>query len=148
MNIFDDLISGVTGVTSNLWPQPSEKPRMVDGKLRPCPGTPNCVSSEIGTSSAALVSPLSFTGASDAAWSVLKQVVVKLGGTVRDESAGYLWATFQVPVFGFTDDVEFRLDAPAKTIHVRSASRLGYSDLGVNRTRAEQIRAAFGDVLK
>ncbi|NTU68098.1 MAG: DUF1499 domain-containing protein [Chlorobiaceae bacterium] len=143
MNIFDDLLAGVTGIASNLWPQPSEKPGMSDGKLRPCPGTPNCVSSESGTPTPAVVSPIVFSGTPDDAWKGLKEVVVKLGGTVREESGGYLWSTFLVPVFGFTDDVEFRLDASAKLIHVRSASRMGYSDLGVNRSRVEQIRDAF-----
>jgi uncharacterized protein (DUF1499 family) len=143
MNIFDDILSGVTGITSNLWPHPAEKPCMADGKLRACPGTPNCVSSESGTPASALVSPIAFGGTPDEAWKRLKEVVVKLGGTVRDESGGYLWSTFLVPVLGFTDDVEFRLDASAKLIHVRSASRLGYSDLGVNRTRVEQLRDAF-----
>ena len=142
MTIFDDLLSGVTGVTSNLWPQLAEKPHLVNGKLRPCPGTPNCVCSEsdgVGEK----VAPLSFTGSPEGAWSAIRKVVGELGGTVRDESGGYLWSTFMVPVLGFTDDVEFRLDASAKLIQVRSASRLGYSDLGVNRTRVEQIRAAF-----
>ena len=143
MNILDDILAGVTGITSNLWPHPSEKPCMVDGKLRPCPGTPNCVSSETGTPSPAAVQPFAFTGSPEEAWAKLKQTIAKLGGTVHEESGGYLWTTFLVPVFGFTDDVEFRLDAPGKAIHVRSASRLGYSDLGVNRTRVEQIRAAF-----
>jgi uncharacterized protein (DUF1499 family) len=142
MSIFDDLLTGVTGVTSNLWPQLSEKPHLVNGKLRPCPGTPNCVCSESDKSDEQ-VAPLSFTGAPEAAWSALKSAVAGLGGSVRDETAGYLWTTFLVPVLGFTDDVEFRLDATAKLIHVRSASRMGYSDLGVNRTRVEQLREAF-----
>ncbi|NTV02211.1 MAG: DUF1499 domain-containing protein [Chlorobiaceae bacterium] len=143
MNIFDDLLSGVTAIASNLWPQPSEKPGISDGKLRPCPGTPNCVSSEPGTAPAASVPPFALSGSPEDAWPRLKQAVTKVGGTVRGESDGYLWTTFLVPVFGFTDDVEFRLDVPAKVIHVRSASRIGYSDLGVNRSRVEQIRDAF-----
>ncbi len=142
MNIFDDILAGVTSVTSSLWPQPAAKPGLVDGKLRPSPGTPNCVSSECG-SPGERVDPLAFSGSPDAAWNTLRQVVSEMGGTVREDSGGYIWSTFTVPVAGFTDDVEFRLDAAARVIHVRSASRLGFSDLGVNRMRVEQLRAAF-----
>jgi uncharacterized protein (DUF1499 family) len=143
MNIFDDLLSGVTGAASHLWPQPSETLKLVNGRLRPCPDTPNCVCSE-GGSPGGRVEPLSFAGTPEAAWSNLKQVVAEMGGTLRDESPGYLWSTFLVPVFGFMDDVEFRLDADAKLIHLRSASRFGYSDLGVNRMRAGQLHEAWG----
>jgi uncharacterized protein (DUF1499 family) len=142
MNIFDDLIAGVTGLTSNLWPQPAEKPGLVAGKLRPCPGTPNCVSSECD-SAGDLVKPLAYTGMPDVAWKTLKQLVSEMGGIVREDSGVYIWSTFLVPVAGFTDDVEFRLDAAEKVIHVRSASRLGYSDLGMNRSRVDQLRKAF-----
>lgn len=142
MSIIDDLFAGVTGFTSNLWPRPDENPGLVNGKLRPCPGTPNCVCSE-GGSPGGTVAPLHFQGSPEAAWSTLKQIVAEQGGTVRNESPGYLWSTFLVPLFGFTDDVEFRLDTAAKAIHLRSASRLGFADLGVNRTRVEQLRAVF-----
>jgi uncharacterized protein (DUF1499 family) len=142
MSIIDDLLGGITGVTSGLWPHPAEKPHLVDGKLRPCPGTPNCVSSE-NAGAGDHVDPLSFKGAPEQAWEILKQVVKAMGGTIQKEESGYLWSTFVVPVLGFTDDVELRLDASAGVIHVRSSSRLGYSDLGVNRTRVEQLRAAF-----
>lgn len=142
MGLIDDLFAGVTGITSNLWPHPAETPHLVDGKLRPCPDTPNCVCSE-GRSPGGKVEPLAFTGTPEAAWAAVKQAVAELGGSVRHESDGYLWSTFLVPVFGFTDDVEFRLDAGAKVVHLRSSSRLGYSDLGVNKGRAEQLRSAF-----
>jgi uncharacterized protein (DUF1499 family) len=142
MSIFDDLLTGVTSVTSNLWPHLAEKPQLINGKLRPCPGTPNCVCSESG-SAGEHVDPLAFTGPPEVAWTNLKKVVTREGGTIREESNGYLWSTFLVPVLGFTDDVEFRLDIPAGVIHVRSSSRLGYSDLGVNRMRVEQIRRSF-----
>ncbi|NTW51853.1 MAG: DUF1499 domain-containing protein [Chlorobiaceae bacterium] len=142
MSIIDDLLGGVTGVASGLWPHPAEKLHLVNGKLRPCPGTPNCVSSE-SAKPGEHVEPLSVKGSPDKAWELLKQVVASMGGTVCNEEAGYLWTTFVVPVFGFTDDVEFRLDASAGVIHVRSSSRLGFSDLGVNRARVEQLRAGF-----
>jgi uncharacterized protein (DUF1499 family) len=142
MNIIDNLLGGITNVTSGIWPHPAAKLRPVDGKLRSCPGTPNCVCSE-SDKAGEHVDPLPFKGSPEKAWELLKLTVSAMGGTVRNEEAGYLWTTFLVPVLGFTDDVEFRLDASAGVIHVRSASRLGYSDLGVNRMRVEQLRAEF-----
>ena len=60
----------------------------------------------------------------------------------------YIYAEFRSRWLGFVDDVEFLLDPAARLIHVRSASRLGYSDLGVNRARVEQIRDAMaGDTI-
>ncbi len=56
---------------------------------------------------------------------------------------GYIHAEFTSFLFRFVDDVEFVLDEGSKTIHVRSASRVGYSDLGVNRKRVEAIRSRF-----
>ncbi|NTU57534.1 MAG: DUF1499 domain-containing protein [Chlorobiaceae bacterium] len=143
MSIVDDLLGGITGVTSGLWPDPAAKPHLVDGRLRPCPGTPNCVCSE-SAKPGEHVEPLSFKGEPGKAWALLKQCVASMGGTVRHEEGSYLWTTFVVPVFGFTDDVEFRIDEAAGVIHVRSASRLGFSDLGVNRSRIDQLRSEFG----
>ena len=142
MNIIDNILDGVTEVTSTIWPHPAETPHLVNGKLRPCPGTPNCVSSE-SANPGEHVDPFAFTGPPEAAWTKLKKVVTQEGGTIHEDAGGYLWSTFLVPVFGFTDDVEFRLDIPAGVIHVRSSSRLGFSDLGVNRMRVEQLRKSF-----
>ena len=143
MDIFNDIIGGLTGMTAGLWPQSSQSPGLFEGKLRPCPGTPNCVCSEVGTTAGQKIAPFVFTGSPEQAEVRLKQVVSALGGTIRHEEKGYVWSTFLVPVFGFTDDVEFRMDVQAGLIQVRSASRIGYSDLGVNRSRVEQLRAAF-----
>jgi uncharacterized protein (DUF1499 family) len=62
---------------------------------------------------------------------------------VITESNGYLYAEFTSTIFRFVDDVEFLIDVKAQVIHVRSASRLGTSDLGVNRTRVEKIRKSW-----
>ena len=142
MDIFSDAVGALTSQLSGLWPQPKEKPQLVDGKLRACPGTPNCVSSE-STNPLFKIAPLAFSGSPEQAWADLKTVIGEQGGIVHDEGKEYLWSTFTVPVFGFIDDVEFRLSASEGVIHVRSASRLGISDLGVNRGRVEQLRTAF-----
>ena len=74
----------------------------------------------------------------------LKAVVQGMERTeIITESSDYLYAEFTTPLMGYVDDVEFYLDRNAGVIHVRSASRLGQSDLGLNRKRVEAIRAEF-----
>ena len=146
MDIFSEAAGAITSQLSALWPQPKEKPKLVNGMLRLCPGTPNCVSSE-STNPMFQIAPLAFTGSPEQVWATLKIVIKEQGGTVHDEGKEYLWSTFTVPLFGFVDDVEFRLSATEGVIHVRSASRLGISDLGVNRGRVEQLRTAFQKAL-
>ena len=123
------------------------KVQLVEGRLRACPDTPNCVSSE-STESSARIAPLNFQGPSEIAWKILKETVRELGGTIQKEQKDYLWATFTSRIFRFVDDVEFRMVAAKGVIHVRSASRLGYSDLGVNRKRVDKLRAAFDRKMK
>jgi uncharacterized protein (DUF1499 family) len=114
-----------------------------DGKLAPCPGSPNCVSSQAEASDKThAIEPLRFTGDPGAAMRKLRTVVEGIPRTTVIESRpDYLYAEFSTPLMGFVDDVEFHQHG--MTIHVRSASRLGYSDLGVNRKRIESIRDAF-----
>jgi len=66
-----------------------------------------------------------------------------MGGKIEEEHDGYLWATFTSRVFRFVDDVEFRMVSTDGMIHMRSGSRKGYSDLGVNRRRVEKLRTLF-----
>ena len=113
------------------------------GALAPCPNKPNCVNS-MATDERHAIAPLTFTGDPDAALRTLQAVVLALPGTrVITYEAEYLAVECTSQLLGFVDDVEFALDRQAKRIQVRSASRLGYSDLGVNRARIETIRSAF-----
>jgi uncharacterized protein (DUF1499 family) len=118
------------------------KVELVDGKLRACPDSPNCVSSESDRASSR-VEPLVFQGPSEKAWSDLKETTREMGGKIQEEQEGYLWATFTSRVFRFVDDVEFRMVSADGIVHVRSGSRVGYSDLGVNRRRVEKLRTLF-----
>ena len=115
---------------------------IIDGRLAPCPGRPNCVSSE-DDAGPSRIAALPFTGAPEAAWEDLKRAIQAEGGSIEREDDDYLWALFKTRLFRFVDDVEFRMDAPRRLIHVRSASRLGYSDLGANRKRVEALRRRF-----
>jgi len=132
------LIASCTG-------KPPES-QLVDGRLRPCPARPNCVSSE-EEKTAAQIAPLAFQGSPDAAWQCLKETIRAAGGEISQEQEQYLRATFTSRVFRFVDDVEFRMVVADNLIHVRSASRLGYSDLGVNRKRVEKLRAVFNEMM-
>jgi uncharacterized protein (DUF1499 family) len=114
-----------------------------DGRLRPCPSSPNCVSSEGGTPAEKLVAPLAAPGGRSE-MARLEAVVASWPRTaIITRSADYLHAESTSRLMRFVDDVEFRFDSTANVIHVRSASRLGESDLGVNRKRVEGIRAKW-----
>lgn len=112
-------------------------------QLAPCPQRPNCVSS-LAEDDAHRVEPLPLDGAPGEALARLREIIEQMPRSRVDESGeAHLKARFRSRLFGFTDDLELRVDAEAGVIHVRSASRVGYSDLGVNRKRVEKIRSRY-----
>ena len=119
-------------------------PGLVSGSLSPCPDKPNCVCSEFGEDPAHYIAPLDYAGVSaQNAMGELLQIIEELGGDVVVSNEKYIAATFSSFLFGFVDDVEFRLEALKERIQIRSASRVGHSDLGVNQERAEKITQLF-----
>lgn len=113
------------------------------GQLLACPSTPNCVNSQ-STDPKSQIAPLSYSDSPAEAIARLKAIVAAQPRTqIVTEAENYLYAEFTSAIMGFVDDVEFYLDDAANVIHVRSASRLGQSDLGVNRKRVETIRSQF-----
>lgn len=121
---------------------------VTDGKLAPCPNTPNCVSSQAPDSDEQhKIAPLTYSSNPAEAMATLKSLIQGMERTnIVNETENYLYAEFTSALMGFVDDVEFYLDPSANVIHVRSASRLGQSDLGVNRKRVEEIRAKFAQL--
>ena len=116
-----------------------------DADLPSCPPSPNCVSS-LDPDPARRVGPIPFRGTAAEAREDLEKVLRSLPrATIRSSSGIVVQAEFRTRL-GFVDDVEFRIDEAAGVIHVRSASRKGYWDFGVNRRRVEAIRKAFGNV--
>lgn len=114
-----------------------------DGRLAPCPASPNCVCTQ-AADEAHRIEPLTYTGSAAEALARLRAVLAARPRVrIVTQSENYLHVEFTSRVFRFVDDVEFLLDDEAKAIHFRSASRAGYSDLGVNRRRMEEIRQAF-----
>lgn len=113
------------------------------GSLQPCGSKPNCVCSlQPGTSHGIESFPI-LEGDSNPLEKIASIVAAMPGARIITSDNSYLYAEFKTTIFGFIDDVEFHLDGTARRIEVRSASRLGYSDLGVNRSRVESIRARY-----
>jgi uncharacterized protein (DUF1499 family) len=114
-----------------------------DGRLAPCPSSPNCVSTRSEDARHA-IAPLSFSGtAAEARGRLLAVLAGSKRCRVVTANDAYIHAEFTSALFRFVDDVEFQIDPDTRLIHFRSASRLGHSDLGVNRRRMEALRAAF-----
>ena len=106
-----------------------------------CPNSPNCVSS-LSTHQSHAVDPLEYRGD----WRDAKQGLLELieslpRAKIEENLDEYVHAVFKSRIFGFADDVEFVFDDAQKVIHIRSASRFGYYDFGVNRQRVEMLRA-------
>lgn len=112
-------------------------------ELAPCPSSPNCVSSD-AAAGPQHVEALRFAGDPDAAWRRARAAVESLPRTtVESDAEGRLHAVCTSALMRYRDDLELRLDAERLEIAVRSASRVGYGDMGVNRARVEAVRAAF-----
>lgn len=119
---------------------------LASGRLQACSDKPNCVCSEFPEKTRHYVEPLVFSPASpEQAWQALKRAIRDCGGRIVTDAKPYLAATFSSSLFGFVDDFECRLDEAGKIIHVRSSSRVGYSDLGKNRQRVADVARAFAD---
>ena len=114
-----------------------------DGRLAPPKSTPNCVSSQADAAAAEhYIAPIPFKGDVPAAMSAVRKAVEGMtDATVIRQDGGYLYAEYRTKLMRFVDDVEFFYDDKAGLIHVRSASRLGRRDMGVNRARVESLRA-------
>ena len=121
-----------------------ERPNNLGAKgtlLAACPSAPNCVSSRAEDTSHR-IAPLIFSGDPNTAFARLKQVLSRRSDTsIIEDKPEYLRVELRTTLF--VDDGEFLLDTTQMTIQFRSASRLGYSDLGKNRRRMEEIRRQF-----
>lgn len=118
---------------------------VTDGRLPRCKRTPNCVSSQADPADAGhYIAPIAFRGSAAEAMAAVRKAVEAMPRTrvIRAEG-NYLYAEFRSKLMGFVDDVELLHDEGAGLIHVRSASRLGRRDFGVNRERVEALRAAM-----
>ena len=116
---------------------------ITNGKFHPCPKSPNCVSTQ-STDKQHKMSPLIYNISPEEAKSKILRIINSLKRTrIKTETENYIHVEFRTAVFRFVDDVEFYFDDSEKIIHFRSAARLGYSDMGVNRKRMENITTLF-----
>ncbi len=116
-----------------------------NNRLSDCPQSPNCVSS-LTDSETHYIAPFAFNKPIDMEMQKLLQILEKQRGfKIISSNENYLHVECKSFILGFVDDLEFFLDIDSRACHVRSASRLGYSDLGVNRKRVEKIRQLFND---
>ena len=134
--IFVYIIGGifVLFVLLGLVSQKGEAPGLQNGRLAEPSSKPNCVCSESDTQSERAIAPIKGKVAD------VLRAIEATGGTITSRSDDYLSATYMSPLFKFVDDVEVRQDG--EHCQIRSSSRVGYSDRGVNRKRVETIRRA------
>ena len=121
-----------------------------DGRLARAKSTPNCVSSQAEPADTEhTIAPIRFKGSALDAIAAARRAVegMERALVVRHEG-NYLYAEFKSKLMGFVDDVEFTYDEKAGQLHVRSASRLGRRDFGVNRARVEALRSLIEGRIK
>ena len=140
------LIAGCAGVT----------PPAANGLLQHCPLSPRCVSSEASTPAHQRVTPIPLGALSATqARAALVTVIEAMGGQIeaisgaipRDRGERYIAASFRSSLLGFVDDLTCRIDPQAGMIHLRSESRIGFYDLGVNRRRVTELRQRLAALL-
>ncbi len=136
--IFFIFLTGCSGTMPKLG--------VKNGELTPCPKTPNCVSSQ-AQDKEHFIEPIKFAGSQQQAHDRLLQIIESEKRTkIITDQQDYIHVEFTSALFRFVDDVEFYFPenkADETIIHTRSASRVGSSDLGVNRKRIERIRSKF-----
>ena len=124
----------------------SQRPKMIgikSGELHSCPDSPNCVVSFNKEDKDHFIDPIKYQESKESVLARFKKyLAMRKDVTLVTDNGDYLHYQFKSKFFGFIDDVEFLLKDDG-LIHMRSASRVGYSDLGKNRSRLEEIRFKF-----
>jgi uncharacterized protein (DUF1499 family) len=137
------LLSACAGASSRTYQQTGSS-----SMLTPCPNAPHCVSSQADPKSARHVAPIMFKGSAAQAHDLLlKTLQQSSSATIESDTPTAIHATFR-SLLGFVDDVYFELQADSGRIDVKSVSRLGYYDFGVNRRRVENLRSRFESLQK
>jgi uncharacterized protein (DUF1499 family) len=121
---------------------------LTNDRLFPCPKSPNCVSS-MSEDEAHYIESLTYPSEKQQAYAALLRVISdQARATIIEQSDNYLHVEFKSKYFRFVDDVEFYFPNNEPIIHIRSASRVGHSDLGVNRKRMHHVREQYYKALE
>jgi uncharacterized protein (DUF1499 family) len=123
------------------WKRPDDL-GVTNGRLAPCKRTPNCVCSQADRADLEhYIAPIAFKGTVAQAMAAARRAIESMERTtIVHEEPGYTYAEFRSKLLGYVDDVELLYDDKAGVFHVRSASRLGRRDFGVNRNRIDELR--------
>lgn len=109
--------------------------------LKPCPDSPNCVCSMHSDDKKHFIEPiLPKENISEVRLAIEKFLKSDGNISIAQSTQEYIHAAFKVPFTSFIDDVEFYFPSNENIVHVRSASRKGYSDLGVNKARVNRLK--------
>lgn len=142
----DLVISTLPGLGNTFAGHTPDNIGLKNGQLSPCPDTPNCVLSQNSDENHA-IEPIPYQGDESQAQALLLKVLSVVPNTrIIEQTDHYIRTEFKTNLMGFIDDGEFYFSPDQKIIHVRSASRLGESDLQLNHRRIEQIRLAMADL--
>lgn len=116
-----------------------QAPGLQSGHLQACVSTDNCVISEVIDDNAATITPFAFTGDKMVFLTKLTGAIELMQGKIITANDDYIATTFTSGIFGFVDDVEFRL-TDDNQLHFRSASRVGKKDFGANKKRIDELK--------
>lgn len=123
--------------------KPTDNQDSKEGKLKPCPESPNCISTQAQDPRRPMP-PLPFMGTKDQSKQKIIEIIKSMKRSkIVEISDSYVHVQFRSLLFRFVDDVEFLLDDAARIIHFRSASRVGYYDFGANRRRMREISKRY-----
>jgi uncharacterized protein (DUF1499 family) len=137
------LLAWGTIIALNMFTSPPSELGVTNMQLFPCPNSPNCVSTQAEDEEHRMP-PLPFAGTAESAMDAVKQTLQSMPRMrIVEEQANYLHVESTSLLLRFVDDVEFLFDEKSQLIHFRSASRIGYSDLGANRKRMEKFCKGF-----
>ncbi len=140
-------LAALPGLSQVFAGSPPEALGPTAGQLAPCPDSPNCVVSRDDADTIHRIEPLRYGGDRAIARATLQQVIEAIPrATITQATDDYIRVEFASRLMGFVDDSEFYFSPTEPQIEIRSAARLGESDLGVNRRRLEQIRLALEEL--
>jgi len=120
--------------------QNGSAPGLVDSRLSPCSNKPNCICTEYPNQKSHYTSAISYD---ELILDNIIEAVKSTGGSISTNQDNYIAATYTSSLFKYVDDFELRIDNKNKLIHIRSASRVGHSDMGANLKRIENFKATF-----